>query len=134
MRIEVRVPVLPESVAEGTLLNWHKQPGDAVARDENLVDIETDKVVLDVPAPQDGVLVEVLKNEGDEVTGEEVIAVLDTEAKADAAAPAAEAPAAEAKPAAAPDLSPAVRKLVAEHNLDPSKISGSGKGGRIIKE
>ncbi len=103
MRIEVRVPVLPESVAEGTLLNWHKQPGDAVARDENLVDIETDKVVLDVPAPQDGVLVEVLKNEGDEVTGEEVIAVLDTEAKADAAAPAAKAPAAEAKPAAAPD-------------------------------
>ncbi len=134
MRIEVRVPVLPESVAEGTLLNWHKSPGDAVSRDENLVDIETDKVVLDVPAPQDGVLVEVLKNEGDEVTGEEVIAVLDTEAKADAAAPAAEAPAAEAKPAAAPDLSPAVRKLVAEHNLDPSKISGSGKGGRIIKE
>jgi 2-oxoglutarate dehydrogenase E2 component (dihydrolipoamide succinyltransferase) len=77
MRIEVRVPVLPESVAEGTLLNWHKKPGDAVARDENLVDIETDKVVLDVPAPQDGVLVEVLKNEGEVVAGEDVIAVLD---------------------------------------------------------
>ncbi len=134
MRIEVRVPVLPESVAEGTLLNWHKQPGDAVARDENLVDIETDKVVLDVPAPQDGVLVEILKQAGAEVAGEEVIAVLDTEAKAEAAAPAAEAPAPAAKPAAAPDLSPAVRKLVAEHKLDASKISGSGKGGRILKE
>jgi len=134
MRIEVRVPVLPESVAEGTLLNWHKKPGDAVARDENLVDIETDKVVLDVPAPKDGVLVEILKNEGDTVAGEDVIAVLDTEAKAEAAAPATtEAPAAE-KPAAAPDLSPAVRKLVAEHALDPSKIDGTGKGGRIIKE
>ncbi len=134
MRIEVRVPVLPESVAEGTLLNWHKKPGDAVTRDENLVDIETDKVVLDVPAPQDGVLVEILKNEGDTVAGEDVIGVLDTEAKAEAGAPAAAAPAAEAKPAAAPDLSPAVRKLVAEHNLDASKISGTGKGGRIIKE
>ena len=134
MRIEVRVPVLPESVAEGTLLNWHKKPGDAVARDENLVDIETDKVVLDVPAPQDGVLVEILKNEGDTVAGEDVIGVLDTEAKAEAGSPAAAAPAAEAKPAAAPDLSPAVRKLVAEHNLDASKISGTGKGGRIIKE
>jgi len=134
MRIEVRVPVLPESVAEGTLLNWHKKSGDAVARDENLVDIETDKVVLDVPAPKDGVLVEILKNEGDTVAGEDVIAVLDTEAKAEAAAPATtEAPAAE-KPAAAPDLSPAVRKLVAEHALDPSKIDGTGKGGRIIKE
>ena len=135
MRIEVRVPVLPESVAEGTLLNWHKKPGDAVARDENLVDIETDKVVLDVPAPQDGVLVEVLKNEGEVVAGEDVIAVLDTEAKAEAGAPTtATAPAAAEKPAAAPDLSPAVRKLVAEHGLDASKISGTGKGGRIIKE
>ena len=134
MRIEVRVPVLPESVAEGTLLNGHKKPGDAVARDENLVDIETDKVVLDVPAPQDGVLVEILKNEGDTVAGEDVIGVLDTEAKAEAGAPAAAAPAAETKPVAAPDLSPAVRKLVAEHNLDASKISGTGKGGRIIKE
>ena len=135
MRIEVRVPVLPESVAEGTLLNWHKQPGDAVSRDENLVDIETDKVVLDVPAPKDGVLVEVLKNEGDTVAGEDVIAVIDTEAKAEAGAPAAAAaPAAAEKPAAAPDLSPAVRKLVAEHDLDASQISGTGKGGRLIKE
>jgi len=133
MRIEVRVPVLPESVAEGTLLNWHKKPGDPVSRDENLVDIETDKVVLDVPAPQDGVLVEVLKKEGDTVAGQDVIAVLDTEAKAEAAAPAA-APAAAKPAAAAADLSPAVRKLVAEHGLDPSQIEGSGKGGRILKE
>ncbi len=135
MPIEVRVPVLPESVAEGTLLSWHKKPGDSVTRDENLVDIETDKVVLEVPAPQDGVLVEVLKNEGDTVAGEDIIAMLDTEAKGEAAAPQADkAPAAEAKPASAPDLSPAVRKLVAEHDLDPAKISGTGKGGRILKE
>jgi 2-oxoglutarate dehydrogenase E2 component (dihydrolipoamide succinyltransferase) len=138
MRIEVRVPVLPESVAEGTLLNWHKQPGDRVSRDENLVDIETDKVVLDVPAPKDGVLVELLKKEGDSVAGQDVIAVIDTEAKGDAAegdtgkgdaAKSAAAPA-----ASRADLSPAVRKLVAEHGLDPARISGSGKGGRILKE
>ncbi|HEY5789670.1 MAG TPA: biotin/lipoyl-containing protein, partial [Gammaproteobacteria bacterium] len=128
MRIEVRVPVLPESVAEGTLLNWHKQPGDAVARDENLVDIETDKVVLDVPAPQDGVLVEILKQAGEAVAGEDVIAVLDTEAKAEAAAPAAAKPQAAASAAGSADLSPAVRKLVAEHGLDPAAITGTGKG------
>ena len=85
MRVEVKVPQLPESVAEATLVSWHKQAGQAVKRDENLIDIETDKVVLELPAPGDGVLVEVLKGNGSTVASNEVIAILDTEAKADAA-------------------------------------------------
>ncbi|MCX8018631.1 MAG: hypothetical protein N2690_12150 [Rhodocyclaceae bacterium] len=88
MLIEVKVPQLSESVAEATLVSWHKNVGDAVARDENLIDIETDKVVLELPAPEAGVLVEVLKGNGDTVTSGEVIAKIDTEAKAAAAAPA----------------------------------------------
>ena len=91
MRIEVKVPQLPESVAEATLVSWHKKPGDAVARDENLIDVETDKVVLELPAPGDGVLVEIVKADGSTVTSNEVIAVIDTEAKGAAAAPAAAA-------------------------------------------
>lgn len=140
MRIEVKVPVLPESVTEATLLTWHKSAGDKVTRDENLVDIETDKVVLDVPAPDDGVLVEILKQEGDTVTAQELIGVIDTEAAAsEAEAPREAAPAAaEATPAPAaqgnPALSPAVRALVEEHKLDPARIPGSGKDGRILKE
>jgi 2-oxoglutarate dehydrogenase E2 component (dihydrolipoamide succinyltransferase) len=98
MRIEVKVPQLPESVAEATLVNWHKKAGDAVKRDENLIDVETDKVVLELPAPGDGVLVEIVKNDGATVMSNDVIAVIDTEAKgqpAGAAQPAApaEAPA-----------------------------------------
>src|SRR5258708_1737608 len=81
MRIEVKVPQLPESVAEATLVNWHKKPGDAVKRDENLIDVETDKVVLELPAPGDGVLVELVKPDGATVTSNEVIAVIDSEAK-----------------------------------------------------
>ena len=86
MRVEVKVPQLPESVAEATLVNWHKKIGEEVKRDENLIDIETDKVVLELPAPQDGVLVEILKDDASIVLGQEVIAVIDTEAKATAAA------------------------------------------------
>ena len=87
MKIEVKVPQLPESVAEATLVSWHKKAGDAVRRDENLIDIETDKVVLELPAPGDGVLVEVRKADGATVTSNDVIAVIDTEAKGAAAAP-----------------------------------------------
>ena len=83
MRIEVKVPVLPESVAEATLVNWHKKPGQSVKRDENLIDIETDKVVLELPAPNAGVLLEILKPDGATVTASEVIAVIDTDGKAD---------------------------------------------------
>jgi 2-oxoglutarate dehydrogenase E2 component (dihydrolipoamide succinyltransferase) len=97
MLIEVKVPQLSESVSEATLVSWHKKEGDAVSRDENLIDIETDKVVLETPAPADGVLVKIVKNGGDSVTSGEIIATIDTEAKA-----AAGAPAAAAAPAAAP--------------------------------
>src|SRR6186997_3551079 len=98
MLIEVKVPQLSESVAEATLLAWHKKAGEAVKRDENLIDIETDKVVLELPAPADGVLAKIVKNDGDSVTSGEVIAILDTEAKATASAA---APAAEKAPAQA---------------------------------
>jgi 2-oxoglutarate dehydrogenase E2 component (dihydrolipoamide succinyltransferase) len=135
-------------VTEATVVTWHKQPGDAVERDENLVDIETDKVVLEVPAPEDGVLGEILKNEGDTVTADEVIATV-KEGEAPAAsdsggedtAAAEESKKAESgsAPAKAPaevseDLSPAVRRMVAEHDLDPGKIKGTGRDGRITKE
>ncbi len=148
MSTEVKVPALPESVSEATVVTWHKQPGDKVERDENLVDLETDKVVLEVPAPEDGVLGEILKPEGETVTAGEVVAVLT--AGDGAAAPAASEPApAQSAPTAsepnaaapaaataeeAPALSPAVRNLVESHNLDPRQIPGTGRGGRILKE
>jgi len=136
--VDVKVPVLAESIPDATLLDWKKGPGEAVARDEILLELETDKVVLEVPAPQAGVLSEVLKSTGDIALSQEVLARIDTEA----AAPAAAKPAAEAAPppAAAPvdesasdALSPAVQRLVTEHNLDPAAITGTGKGGRLIK-
>ena len=134
MALEIKAPVFPESVADGTVATWHKKPGEAVARDELIVDIETDKVVLEVVAPADGVISKVLKNEGDTVLSQEVLALFEAGAVA-SAAPAA-APVTAAEPVVATDdaLSPAVRKLIAEHNLDPAKISGTGKGGRLTKE
>src|SRR4030095_5647917 len=104
MRVEVKVPQLPESVTEETVVNWHKQPGAAVSRDENLIDVETDKVVLELPAPASGALVEILKGDGSTVAGQEVIAIIDTEAKMEGAA--ATAPSETAKPAA-PSPTPA---------------------------
>ncbi len=146
MSIEVKVPTLPESVTDGTLVNWKKKPGDAVQRGENLVDLETDKVVLDIPAPADGVLVAILHQEGDVVTTGQVIATLQEGAGAVVAAPSvAAAPAtpppapAAATPAAArvevdlESLSPAVRRLAAEHGLDIGKVAGSGRNGRVTK-
>jgi len=108
MRIEVKVPQLPESVAEATLVNWHKKPGDAVKRDENLIDVETDKVVLELPAPSDGVLTEITRPDGSTVTSNDVIAVIDTDAKAGAAkAEGAKAEATPPQPAAAkPEATP----------------------------
>ena len=139
MRIEVKVPQLPESVSEATLLSWHKKAGDAVARDENLIDVETDKVVLELPAPGDGVLVELVKPDGATVTSNEVIAVIDTEAKGAAAAAAAPkavepkpAPAA-ATPAATAAALPAARKMMAEQGVDPASVEGTGRGGRVTK-
>lgn len=140
MAIEIKAPTFPESVADGTVATWHKKPGEAVKRDELLVDIETDKVVLEVVAPADGVLAEILKNEGDTVLSEEVIARVE-EGAAAAAAPAAQ-PAAASAPAAAPAaggeedpiLAPAARKIAEENGIDPATLVGTGKGGRITKE
>lgn len=138
MRIEVKVPALPESVADATLAKWHKQAGQSVRRDENLVDLETDKVMLEIVAPQDGVLAEIKQADGAVVKSGEVVAVIDTDGAAAAPSAPAGAPAPAAAPLAKPDaeappLSPAVRKLVAEQALNPAQISGSGKGGRITK-
>ncbi len=136
MTTEIKAPVFPESVADGTIATWHKQPGEPCQRDELLVDIETDKVVLEVVAPSDGTLEAVLKEEGDTVLSEEVIARF--VAGAVAAAPAADAPTeAAGQPEAATSeaiLSPAARKLAAENQLDPATLQGSGKAGRVLKE
>lgn len=135
MAIEIKAPTFPESIADGTVATWHKQPGDAVKRDELLVDIETDKVVLEVVSPADGVLVKVLKNEGDTVLSAELIALV--EAGAVAAAPSAAPVAAQAAaPAAAAELlaAPAARKLAEENGIDMSAIATSGKDGRVTKE
>ncbi len=141
MIIEVQVPQLSESVAEGTLASWKKKVGDAVGRDEILIDIETDKVVLEVPSPGAGVLVEIVKGDGETVVSGELIARVDTEAKAGAAAPApaaakAAAPAAPAPAAAAPagTASPSARKILDEKGIAAADVAGSGRGGRVTKE
>jgi 2-oxoglutarate dehydrogenase E2 component (dihydrolipoamide succinyltransferase) len=144
MIVEVKVPQLSESVSEATLLEWHKKEGEAVSRDENLIDIETDKVVMELPAPADGVLVKILKGAKGSVTSGEVIAQIDTEAKASAArgSPVAAAAAA-AKPAlvapepasakrAAPVM-PAAQKIAAEKGVDPATVQGTGRDGRVTK-
>ena len=139
MTTEIRVPQLPESVADATLVAWHKQPGDAVSRDENLADLETDKVVLEVPAPLNGVLKEIRIQSGTTVTSGQVLAVIEEGGAAaatpvaKAAAKAAQAPAATAATTSEGKLSPSVRRLVEENKLDPGAISGSGKDGRLTK-
>lgn len=136
MSIEIKVPVLPESVADATVVTWHKQAGEAVQRDEVLVEIETDKVVLEVPAAADGVLESILAPEGETVTASDILGMIAEGATA-AAAPAVPEASSE-EPAATnteePQSSPAVRKLVAEHGLTLSQIKGSGKNGRVLKE
>ncbi|HUW35765.1 MAG TPA: 2-oxoglutarate dehydrogenase complex dihydrolipoyllysine-residue succinyltransferase [Rhodocyclaceae bacterium] len=136
MLIEVKVPQLSESVAEATLVSWHKKEGEPVARDENLIDIETDKVVLELPAPAAGVIRRILKNDGATVVAGEVIAEIDTEAAATAAvAPAAPAAAPQAPVAAkgTPQVMPAARKIMAEKGIAAESLTGSGRGGRITK-
>ncbi len=139
MSIEIKVPPLPESVSDATLVAWHKQAGDTVARDENLVDLETDKVVLEVPAPAAGVLQEIKITDGATVTAGDVLAILE-EGAAAAAETAPAAPKAETKappPAQASGkpakTSPAVRRLLEEHDLDETMVLGTGKDGRITK-
>jgi 2-oxoglutarate dehydrogenase E2 component (dihydrolipoamide succinyltransferase) len=155
MSTEVKVPVLPESVSDATIAAWHKKPGDAVKRDENLVDLETDKVVLEVPAPADGVLKEIRHDTGDTVNSQDVIAILEEGAAAEA--PKAEKPTEPPKgakvsepqttglgtrdsglgKAAAPrpdDVSPAAARMAAEENIDVSQVQGTGRGGQVTKE
>ena len=147
MKIEVKVPVLPESITEATLVNWHRKAGEAVKRDENLIDIETDKVVLELPAPDSGVIVEIRRPDGSTVAAQEVIAVIDTEAKATvaAAAPAAAKPTAPSAPkapapvapapaaVAASVVMPAARKILADQGMAASGIAGTGRDGRVTK-
>ncbi len=136
MSIEVKVPALPESVADATIASWHKRVGDSVSRDENILDLETDKVVLEVPAPADGVITEILFEEGATVESGQLLAKIEAGAVA-AAAPTAEKEASEASAPSSEDeksTSPAVRRLLAEHGLKAEDVSGSGKGGRISKE
>ncbi|MFI4970838.1 MAG: dihydrolipoyllysine-residue succinyltransferase, partial [Lysobacterales bacterium] len=155
--IEIKVPVLPESVSDATIATWHKKPGDAVKRDENLVDLETDKVVLEVPAPVDGVLKEIKQDTGATVTSQQLLAIIEEGAAAAAPAkaasagaastamPAAAAPAskdsttsivAKAAPAtsAAADLSPAGQRVAAENRIDPAQVAATGRDGRVTKE
>lgn len=138
MSTEIKVPTLPESVSDATIVAWHKKPGESVSRDEVLVDVETDKVVLEVPAPHDGVLEKIIEDEGSVVVADQLLAIV---AKGDgaAASSSAEAPAEEASSdddegEAGGATSPSVRKLLAEHNLDASDVKGSGPNGRITKE
>lgn len=136
MAIEIKAPTFPESIADGTVATWHKQPGDVVKRDELLVDIETDKVVLEVVAPADGVLVKVLKNEGDTVLSEELIALVEAGAvgSTPAAAPLVAAQAAAPSTSAELLAAPAARKLAEENGIDMSLIATTGKDGRVTKE
>jgi len=134
MLIEVKVPQLSESVAEATLLAWHKKEGEPVKRDENLIDIETDKVVLELPAPADGVLAKIIKTDGGTVKAGEVIATIDTEGKAAVSAVVpAKAPAVTVKTAGTPPAMPAARKIAEEKGIDTGSIAGSGRGGRVTK-
>ena len=141
MTTEIRVPTLPESVADATLVAWHKQPGDTVKRDENLADLETDKVVLEVPAPANGVVKELKFKTGTVVTAGQVLAVIEEGAAVAAAAPSSAAKSAPAPAAAngqkagetSDKLSPSVRRLVEENKLDPGAIPASGKDGRLTK-
>ena len=147
--IDVKVPVLPESVSDATIATWHKKPGDAVKRDENLVDLETDKVVLEVPAPVDGILKEIKQDTGATVTSQQLLAVIEEGAAAAAPAAVGAAPAATATshPAAAPvaapaappktgaaDLSPAGQRVATENKIDPANVPATGRDGRVTKE
>ena len=150
MQVEVKVPQLSESVSEATLVAWRKKAGEPVKRDENLIDVETDKVVLELPAPADGVLVKIVKKDGETVTSGEIIAVIDTDGKATAAAAPAAAPAkaaasAPATPVAAapvipakagapsPAASPSAAKIAAEKGIDTTSVPGTGRDGRVTK-
>ena len=139
MSTEIKVPVLPESVADATIAKWHKKPGDSIRRDENLVDLETDKVVLEVPSPVDGVITKIFRESGETVTSDELLGTIEEGLPEAAAEPVEEAkPAVKEEPAAAPatdtaKLSPAARRIAEEEKTDISRVAGTGRGGRITK-
>jgi 2-oxoglutarate dehydrogenase E2 component (dihydrolipoamide succinyltransferase) len=139
MSTEIKVPVLPESVADATVATWHKQPGDSIRRDENLVDLETDKVVLEVPSPVDGVIKKIVRNSGETVSSGELLGMIEEGAVEIAAEPKIEdeqTPATEISPVAVPDTakpSPAARRVAEEEHADLSQVAGTGRGGRITK-
>ncbi len=140
---EVKVPLLPESIADATLVNWHKKPGDSIQRDENLVDLETDKVVLEVPAPVAGILKEIMKEDGATVNSGELLAIIEegavagekvvSEIESQAPEKASEPVKSGQQKKSAHKLSPSVRRLLEEYEIDPGDIAGSGRGGRISK-
>jgi 2-oxoglutarate dehydrogenase E2 component (dihydrolipoamide succinyltransferase) len=143
MKIEIKVPLLPESVSEATLLDWHKKIGEFVKREENLIDLETDKVVLELPASENGALVEIIGKPGDIVKSGQLLAYFDTDIKAQDAAPVttsaavppvSEAPAAPKTSAEAAKVMPAAAKVAADNGVNPSELAGSGRGGRVLKE
>ena len=142
MSIEVKVPVLPESVDDATVAAWHKKAGEPVYRDENLVDLETDKVVLEVPSPADGILREITREAGETVLSDEILAVIEAgelerpaagETSPEATGEAEPAPAAAATPADTHKLSPATRRIVEEEGVDPAQVPATGRGGRLTK-
>ena len=142
MSIEVKVPVLPESVDDATVAAWHKKAGEPVYRDENLVDLETDKVVLEVPSPADGILREITREAGETVLSDEILAVIEAgelerpaagETSPEATGEAEPAPAAAATPADTQKLSPATRRIVEEEGVDPAQVPATGRGGRLTK-
>lgn len=143
MSIEIKVPVLPESVSDATVATWHKQPGDYVARDENIVDLETDKVVLEVPAPVDGFLKDIIKGEGETVLSDEILAHFEegeapaeaehNEVVEEASTPVAATVAKQASVVKTTGASPAARKIMSENAIDASQVKGTGRGGRITK-
>lgn len=143
MAIEVKVPMLPESITDATVSTWHKKAGDKVSRDENIVDLETDKVMLEVPSPIDGIIKEIIKQTGSTVQAQEVIAVIDAASDSQAAKPAEKtadaaktvsAPVQQTTTTQSPPMGPSVRRVVAEHDIDVSQVTGTGKGGRITRE
>ncbi|WP_049722108.1 2-oxoglutarate dehydrogenase complex dihydrolipoyllysine-residue succinyltransferase [Gilvimarinus polysaccharolyticus] len=139
MSTDIKAPTFPESVQDGTIATWHKQPGEAVSRDELIVDIETDKVVLEVVAPADGALIEVFKGEGETVLSNEIIAKFEAGASGSVTAEAAPAEQKGAATAESNDsgdklLSPAARKIADENNIDPASVAGTGRDGRVTKE
>ncbi|NOR80278.1 MAG: 2-oxoglutarate dehydrogenase complex dihydrolipoyllysine-residue succinyltransferase [Methyloprofundus sp.] len=132
MSIEIRVPTLPESVADATLISWHKQVGDSIQKDDNLVDLETDKVVLEVPSPESGILSEIIIQDGSTVKSGDLLAIISTDSKPAIKDSVPTSKGNELLSSNIP-LSPAVRRIIFENDLDPSLISGTGKGGRLTK-